>query len=162
MNRPPNIAVSIALSVVLGVATNACGSEVSKPAADLPGDWQSARAVENLHQTACEGSPYDGTKEAMTASASDRSIEVIYEPAHFRCAQSVQGFMKTSAASVDVLVQPVDMNPASVAKCDCMYGIHMNVPVQSGNYSVSVYRRWDHLSGADDALKIGSATVTIP
>lgn len=117
--------------------------------------------IDGLQQTACNGSPYDGTPEAMTASANGRSIHVTYDPAHFRCAQSVQAFLKLGAGAADVLVQPVDMNPAAVARCDCLYGVEMDFPVAGGVYSVTLYRRWDHRSGADTPLQIGSASVTI-
>jgi hypothetical protein len=142
--------------------TAACGEETAGPSADLPQGWETARLIEDLHQTACQGSPYDGTPEAMTASPSGRSIHITYEPAHFRCAQTVQGFLKLGTGNVDVLVQPIDMNPATVAKCDCFYGIQMNVQVESGRHSVAVYRRWDHKSGADSPLEIGSESVTVP
>ncbi|HVU02233.1 MAG TPA: hypothetical protein VHE30_10795 [Polyangiaceae bacterium] len=142
--------------------TAACGSETAGPAPDLPRGWETASAIQDLHQTACNGLPYDGTPEAMTASTSERSIHVLYEPAHFRCAQALQGFVKSGKGSVDVLVQPIDMNPASVAKCDCLYGVDMKIPADSGEYAVSVYRRWDHKSGADGPLQIGSESVTVP
>lgn len=151
--------------ILLVVSTGfwACGNDgASAPAPDLPQGWEAARLIQSLHQTACEGSPYDGTPEAMTASASGRSIHVNYEPAHFRCAQSVQGFVKTGTGTADVLVQPVEMNPTSIAKCDCLYGVEMDIPAKSGDYVVSLYRRWDHKSGADVPLKIGSEAVTIP
>lgn len=139
----------------------ACGDEGAPPSRDLPADWAGANLIDGVRQTACQGSPYDGTPEAMTAAASGRSIHVAYTPAHFRCAQSVQGFVKLGAGTADVLVQPIDMNPATVAKCDCLYGVEMDIPVTSGAYSVTVYRRWDHQSGGDTPLKIGSASVTI-
>ncbi len=53
------------------------------------------------------------------------------------------------------------MKPTSVAKCDCLYGVEMDLPAPKGDYTVSVYRRWDHKSGADDPLKIGSEVVTV-
>jgi uncharacterized protein involved in high-affinity Fe2+ transport len=140
----------------------ACAGENAGPRADLPQGWEQATLIEDFHQSACNGSPYDGTPEAMTASANENSVHIAYEPAHFRCAQTVQGFVKKGAGTVDVLVQPVDMNPASVAKCDCLYGLDMNVPADSGGYSITVYRRWDHKSGADSPLQIRSETLVIP
>ena len=155
------VAIGILLSMV-GLTTSACGNDESRSGPDLPRGWETARVIADVHQTACGGSPYDGTQEAMTASADGRAVHVVYEPAHFRCAQTVQGFAKIAATSIDVLVQPVDMNPATIAKCDCLYGVDMSVPAQSGTYSVTVYRRWDHKSGADEPLKIGIEAVTVP
>lgn len=157
-----SLAARTLLSLGLACCASACAGESSGPRTDLPEGWETAGVIEDFHQTACNGSPYDGTPEAMTASASDHSIHVLYEPAHFRCAQTVQGFVKKGAGTVDVLVQPTDMNPTSVAKCDCLYGVDMNIAVESGQYSVTIYRRWDHKSGADDPLKIGSTAVAIP
>lgn len=150
------------LTVVAVLGLNACGGDTQKPAADLPQGWDTAKLIEDLQQTECTGSPYDGTPEAMTASPNGKAIHIAYEPAHFRCAQSVQGFARTASGKIDILVQPIDMNPATVAKCDCMYGVHVDLPVKSGTYAVGVYRRWDHKSGADTPLMIGAQTVTIP
>lgn len=49
-------------------------------------------------------------------------------PHTFRYAQPVTGYVRVSGNAVDVLVQPADMNPSSVSKCDCLYDISLHIP----------------------------------
>ena len=162
MKTRSRLPMTVLVLASAGFCAAACGNDTAGAAPDLPQGWEAARLLAGLRQTACEGSPYDGTPEAMTASVNGRSIHVVYEPAHFRCSQSVQAFAKVGMGTADVLVQPADMNPTSIAKCDCMYGVDVDIPVESGKYSVQLYRRWDHKSGSDGPVRIGSASVAVP
>jgi hypothetical protein len=65
--------------------------------------------------------------------------------------------------SVEFLVQPTDMNPSSVAGCDCLYEITMATDASTGPATVTVYRRWDHHGGTPtDPVLVGSASATVP
>ncbi len=118
--------------------------------------------IPGLQQSSCEGSPYDGAEEALSVTGASGSLHVVYAPAHFRCSQAVAGFVLTSGGDSEILVQPIDMNPQTVAKCDCLYTIDMDIEAPEGEHLVSLFRRWDHKSGADDPLQIGSQSVTVP
>jgi hypothetical protein len=143
------------------VAAGCSGSS----AADLPAGWQSARSVQHFSQAECEGSAdvSNAPAEAIDATATSSSVSVAYHNAHFRCAQSVQGFARVAAGKVDFLVQPADMNPDKVAQCDCLYELELVEPVGAGPVTVTVYRRWDHFGGNPvEPTNVGSAAITVP
>jgi hypothetical protein len=131
---------------------------------DLPPGWEDAERIEGLTQTECAGSPYgDGPDETLTATGKAGAVSIAYDAAHFRCEQQVEGFARTTAHSVSVLVQPIDMNPSAVAGCDCLYDIRMTVGgLDQGAASVELYRRWDNANTHNDPVKIGAASVDVP
>jgi hypothetical protein len=155
MNAPIALRASLTLSLL------ACSSG-SKP--DLPAGWETAQAVTSFTQAACGGSADapDAPSESIAVSATSGSVHVAYHAAHFRCDQSVEGFMRTSPGSVDFLVQPTDMNPSHAAGCDCLYEVTLANSRPAGPTTVTLYRRWDNESGATDPLEIGTAMVTVP
>ena len=132
---------------------------------DLPNGWEDAKPVDDLQQAACAGSPYgdtgdtgEGTGERVEASASGDGVAVSYLEAHFRCAQDVAGWYRSADGEVDALVQPRDMNPRSVAGCDCLYNITFSVPVATPT-TLTLYRRWDNINDPNDPVLIGSVDV---
>ena len=137
-----------------------CGTDESDaPAgsADLPAGWEDADRIPVLTQTECreaEGDPV----EAISAVSGPDGLRVEYLQAHFRCAQAVEGFFRETDGGLDLLIQPVEMNPESVAKCLCRYDLGMSL---SGNDAdeVTVYRRWDNLNRDNDPVRVGSAPV---
>jgi hypothetical protein len=145
---------SLALLVLLG----AC-----EP--DLPDGWEDAVAVDDFTQDDCDdtgGDPPD-LETTVTASEDEPGLRVVGNNVQFRCAQDVEGFYQRSGEAVDVLVQPVDMNPESVLKCDCYYRIEAGIP-EEPPATVSLYRRWD-LHGQHDGettLPVLLGTVEVP
>jgi hypothetical protein len=131
---------------------------------DLPPGWENAQSVKSFTQAACSGSPGlpTGPNESVDVTANTRAVSIAYHAAHFRCAQSVEGFVRTGTNTADFLVQPTDMNPSSVAGCDCLYEITMGASVAAGATTVTVYRRWDHQSGSDSPVEIGAASANVP
>ena len=130
---------------------------------DLPEGWGEATRVDGLTQADCSGNPYEGTHdERLEAAVSGGGIRVEYKEAHFRCEQDVEAFEKRSGSNVDVLVQPIDMNPKNVAGCDCLYDIAFDLVELSGETTVTLYRRWDEINDPNDPVLIGSATLTVP
>jgi hypothetical protein len=87
---------------------------------------------------------------------------VVYQDAHFRCVQEVEGFFKTAGDSVDILVQPIDMDPSGTAGCDCGYKITLVVePVASGPHVTTLYRRWDNHNNPNNPVPISTAPVIV-
>lgn len=126
---------------------------------DLPDGWDGASSIADFSQSACsDADPYGETNERVEAEAASGAIAVDYLGAPFRCSQDVEGFFRTNGDAVDVLVQPVHMNPSSVAKCDCLYEIHMTVPV-APLAALTLYRRWDNINDPNDPVEIGSVQV---
>lgn len=143
------------LSVSMALAAVAC--------VDLPAGWEDAKRVSDFTQADCDGSPYDSDVPdvTVTAEADATSVTVSAEPLPFRCAQDVEGFWKASGGAVDLLVQPIDMNPSAVAGCDCLYRIDATIE-SPGAESVTVWRRWDNMNDPNDPFQAGEATVTAP
>lgn len=145
-------------------AAGACGTDDSTPVAtaELPVGWEGARRVE-VTQQPCSGSPYEGADERASFLATAGRLEVVYTEAHFRCEQPVEAFLRQSPGVVDVLVQPVDMDPKSVAMCDCLYDVDVAVaPLAAGTYQATAYRRWDNLNEPNDPLEIATGSVRVP
>jgi hypothetical protein len=132
--------------------------------ADLPEGWETAKAIEGLTQTECKGSALDETiMEQLVATPEAGAVRLKYNAAHFRCEQEVEGFVRIGSGKVDVLVQPVDMDPSAVAGCDCLYDIGMAIKgLPKGAVDVELYRRWDNINDPNDPEKVGSAEVQVP
>lgn len=124
---------------------------------DLPAGWQDAVPVDSLEQAACEGSPYDtGVVPEVTADLGSDPLHVDATAVQFRCGQDVEGFWKENGASVEVLVQPVDMNPTSVAACDCLYDLAIDVGTPEGTpEEIVLWRRWDAINDPNDPVEVG-------
>ena len=139
----------------------ACSGSGSKP--DLPSGWESAQSMKSFTQAACNGFPGlpGSPAESIAVDAGQGTVSVAYHGAHFRCDQSVEGFVRSGVKSVDFLVQPTDMNPSSVAGCDCLYEITLATSAAPGPTTVSLYRRWDNHSGSTDPVEIGTASATV-
>lgn len=114
---------------------------------ELPPDFENARLIEDFVQKDCGGTPYDTgvAPPVATLAASGGQTAVAVGPLDFRCAKPVQGFWIEDGDQVSVLVQPIDMNPAAVAGCDCLYDVEFTLPVSTA--AVEVYTRGDNQSG---------------
>jgi hypothetical protein len=132
--------------------------------ADLPSGWEDAEKIDHLIQAECSGSAYDpDVKETLVVTPEPSGAELAYGSAHFRCAQSVEGFARRGSAKVDVLVQPIDMNPSEVAGCDCLYDITISLDgLTQGSEAFTLYRRWDNLNSGNDPVLVGTTMAQIP
>lgn len=138
------------LLVVASLWLGGCGP-------DLPQGWNGAESVDALTQSQCQGSPYEGTHdEHIEGSMENSPVTVAYRFAHFRCEQEVEAFYRLVGDGVEVLVQPVDMDPSAVAACDCLYDIDFELRLEAdlAPTSLTLLRRWDH-QGGDDLVTIG-------
>ncbi|MBN1337304.1 MAG: hypothetical protein JXB39_15200 [Deltaproteobacteria bacterium] len=128
-------------------------------APDLPAGWEDAEGIEDFTQDECGGSPYDtGWESTVEANADNPGLRVVGDDLHFRCEQDVEGFYRVDGTAVDVLVQPVDMNPGLVAGCDCLYRVEASIP-EEPPATVTLYRRWDNLNDENDPVLVGSVEV---
>lgn len=113
--------------------------------ADLPEGWEDARRIEGFEQKACEGDPYDDSiTDQVTATPAGGGVGFVWENAHYRCAQDVEGFYRFDGPLLQVLVQPVDMHPTTVAGCDCLYRVGFSVDGAEDGWEL--WRRWDALN----------------
>ena len=139
-----------ALCLLVGLA--ACGP-------DVPDGWEDAEPVDALTQSACEGSPYEDHDERVEGDLTASPVELSLKEGHFRCEQEVEAFHRRIGDWLEVLVQPVDMDPRIVAACDCLYDIDMEITVGGAPLvEATIYRRWDDLNEPNDPVAVGSIT----
>ena len=160
-------------TAVLVLTFTACGGDdggLGSFDADLPVGWESAERIEEFIQFPCSGSPYDydagspseNPAERIMFTAAEGSFRVEYEEAQFRCAQDVEGFVRLSRTDVDILIQPVEMNPDGVAGCDCLYDITMVVDgLEERPHDITIWQRGDNFSGNEDPEQIASTTLEL-
>ena len=127
--------------------TFACSStpeQVETPY-NLPGIWSTAILIENFTQEECNEDMEAVMESAPKASvkAVNDSLIITYPNAHFRCDQAVQGFIKQTEKGYSILIQPKELNPAMVAKCDCGYKLVATLPKTKSN-DVRVFHRGDN------------------
>lgn len=122
---------------------------------DLPEGWEDALVVEDFTQGQCQGDPYGDYDETVTAEVQGADLAFDWRQAPFRCEQDVEGFYRTEGDRLQVLVQPRDMHPTSVAKCDCLYDLTFAVPDWDGPWDA--YRRWDAINDPNEPVLVGSS-----
>jgi hypothetical protein len=128
---------------------------------DLPKGWEDAERVSHFLQLACPGADSEPGDERMDVRGAEREVLIEYYDAPFRCAQELEAYSKESGSQLDVLVQPVDMHPENVTKCDCLYELHLLVETwQERRYAVDLYRRWDHFNSDNDPVEVASTEVS--
>ena len=115
---------------------------------DLPGFWTGARLIQDFNQETCNEDMDEVTANAPKASTKivEGNLILTYPNAHFRCDQSVQGFIKQRDDRYAVLVQPIEMNPVMVAKCDCGYTLTATLPNVTAN-EIRLFHRGDNHDG---------------
>ncbi len=115
---------------------------------NLPGIWAEATLIEHFTQAICNEDMEEVMENAPKASTKvvNDTILLTYPNAHFRCDQAVQGYVKRTDNGYSVLIQPTEMNPFMVAKCDCGYTLEAKLPNIKPN-DVRVFHRGDNHGG---------------
>ena len=115
---------------------------------DLPGFWTDATLIQHFNQGKCNEDMDEVTANAPKASTKivEGKLILTYPNAHYRCDQSVQGFVRQKDNGYAVLVQPIEMNPVMVAKCDCGYTLTAILPNVTAN-EVRLFHRGDNHAG---------------
>ena len=131
-------------SISLTFACSTTPEQVETPY-NLPGIWSKATLI-SLTQEECNENMTEVTASAPKASVKEvnDNLVITYPNAHFRCDQTVQGFMRQSDDGYSILIQPTEMEPKMAAKCDCGYTLHATLPKAKSN-SVRVFHRGDNL-----------------
>jgi hypothetical protein len=145
--RLASILMSAALLACAGVSPETSGVAAFSQSQCLAG-------IEQLDQ---------GRRERVEWSAAAGRLIVRHRDAHFRCEQRVTVLLRRTGTAIDLLVQPADMDPPSVAKCDCLYDISFEVPgLEAGTYDVTLSRRLDNRHSPNVPIRIGSERITVP
>lgn len=154
-------AAALAASLLIAACgSDTAGSEGGRDV-DLPEGWEDASSVQGFIQFACSGSPAESSSEQVETRGAEGQVLIEVRDAHFRCAQDVEAYYETSDGKLDVLVQPVDMDPDGVAGCDCLYELFILVDeLDERDFDLTVFRRWDNINDDNDPIEIGSAEVS--
>ena len=128
------IASASTLAVAAALALAGCSS-------DLPEGWEDADSL-SVVQGTCNA-PHGNLLELVEAEGRPGELRVTYMNAPFRCEQKVTAYMKRDGALIDVLFQPEEMDPSSVARCDCAYTLESTFDAPEGGVTLTVYRRGD-------------------
>jgi hypothetical protein len=128
----------------LAVLTMGLFVDCDDGADELPEGWAGARRL-TLRQSACAGDPYTSMPHSrLELSESDGTLAGVYKEAQFRCGnQQVCGFTLEAGPATRLLVQPCDLHPSTVPRCDCLYEVSFTLPDRSGRTSVELFSRRD-------------------
>jgi hypothetical protein len=150
-------ALSIPLLVV-GALLAGCGGEEGP---NLPVGWEEATLLIDFGQTACLGDPLDDPEatQEINASLLSGSARITWTNALFRCEQDVEAYIRRDGTRVDVLVQPVEILPEQIARCDCYYDLDMSFNVDDSLTAIGFYTRNDEIGGPSSPSLVGTLTV---
>jgi hypothetical protein len=135
---------------------NADGSE-SACVNDLPADFVCQRSLK-VEQSQCSGNA-TGTTLAPHAHWSTDGKSLHIEEARFRCNQSVCAYLDASSDAAKILLQPCEMSPSTVTRCDCGYSFDVPVALPEAVSSVSVELRSDAYGGEPTSRALGTLSV---
>jgi hypothetical protein len=130
--------------------------------ADLPAGWEDAETLDDFswEESDSGGGGCDDTacEATMSARAAAPGLRVTGEDLPFVGAEPVEGFYRRNGGQVDVLVQPVDMNP-DWDSCIDVIRIEAGIP-EDPPATVTLYQRSHHGQGEpNDPVLVGSVGV---
>ena len=76
----------------------------------------------------------------------------------FRCKQPLDGFLRRSPDQIDLLLQPINMDPRDVAKCTCTFDVEADV-VAKGTVAFSGFVRGDNYGGVQEPKQVGETVI---
>jgi hypothetical protein len=124
--------------IALALWTVECDSDHE----DLPAGWAGALSLP-VDQSQCDRSTAMPNAGALMLMRDMGRLRATYQNAQFRCEQRLCAYRLEEAGGTRVLVQPCEMNPGTVARCDCLYSLGFDlVGVETGR-TVELHRRWD-------------------
>jgi hypothetical protein len=132
------------LLVLLALGAGTCGED-----ADLPAAWAGARDVV-VDQSACGGDGAVSNQGKLVLTRDMAQLRGAYEGAPFRCNQRVCAYRVDQGGTTRVLVQPCEMNPAMVTKCDCLYSVTFTLEEVPAGHMVELHRRWDRYGATEE------------
>lgn len=123
----------------------------------------------SLQQSAClpssetqEPAQTDG-KEAYTLTANGDQLEITYKNAPFRCEQKVAWEASLDGQVLTAIVRPQDMNPTTVARCNCRYDLGVKIgPLNKGKYTVKIQQKSDNYGSPSTTKDVHTGEVTLP
>ena len=140
-----------------GCGGQSAGSAQSGCASDLPAGFDCERSL-SVEQSQCLGDA-TGVNSTPNVHWSTDGKALHVEDARFRCNQSVCAYLDASSAEAKVLLQPCEMKPSTVARCDCSYGFDVSVALPNTTSSVSIDLRSDAYGSDPTSQALGTLNV---
>lgn len=132
----------------------ACG----EPEPEMPEGWEDATLLVDFTQSDCAGDP-GSAQEEILVQVTLPTVRVNWDKTLFRCDQAVEAYLRQGDGNVDLLVQPVDLNPEQVARCDCLYDLEARFNGDETLGSVTLYKRNDEVGGPSTPVQITSVVL---
>jgi hypothetical protein len=110
----------------------------------LPEAWEGAEEI-SLHVSECDAAD-ESIPESVSLDAADADVAAQFLSAGFRCSQDLCAYHLEEGGTGKVLVQPCEIHPDVVAKCDCRYDIEFEFPRPSGD-RVEIWKGTDAYGG---------------
>ena len=107
----------------------------------LPTGWTGAQQL-TVQQSMCDSTALS-TNPTFELANSGGTITGTLRDANFRCQQQVCAYLLDSGATTRALVQPCELHPSSVPKCDCHYDVTFTLLARADRTTVEIYRRDD-------------------
>jgi hypothetical protein len=107
----------------------------------IPAGWNGAQPLA-IQQSACNS---DGVSVTPTLDVTEASgvIAGTLKDASFRCQQSLCAYVSDSGPTTRVLLQPCDLHPTNVPKCDCAYDVTFTLGTRADRTAIEIYQRLD-------------------
>lgn len=143
----------LSLALASGCGAQSAG-EHAACTSDLPEGFRCQQAL-SVEQSECSG---NATGETLTPSVhwttDGKALHI--EDVRFRCKQSVCAYVDTSSrgSTAQVLLQPCDMSPSTVYRCDCGYSFDVPISLPSTTTGVSVQQRSDAYGGGEPTSRV--------
>ena len=143
------------------LAAGCGGQSASSPqsgcASDLPAAFDCQRSL-SVEQSQCLGNA-TGVNLTPNVHWSTDGKALHVEDARFRCNQSVCAYLDASSVEAKVLLQPCEMSPSTVARCDCSYSFDVPVSLPKTTSHVSVELRSDAYVSEPTSQALGTLNV---
>ena len=108
---------------------------------DLPPGWESADFVKSFTGPCLWGNIEDGQSELGAVSIDGETI-LFVDRLSFNCvADNLDVFVKEEGESMEILIQPSEMNPGSLTRCMCTYDVRAFLGALAAKSSFSVWSR---------------------
>jgi hypothetical protein len=130
-----------------------CAVECDSEQDDLPAGWELALSLP-VDQSSCGGTSVMSSTGTLVLMRDMGRLRATYQGAQFRCEQRLCAFRLEETGGTRVLVQPCEMNPATVTRCDCLYAVGFDLPAVETGRTVELHRRWDRYGATAEPVPV--------
>jgi hypothetical protein len=125
----------VGLLVATMVATSCSGSS-----SDLPPGWEGS---EELSLAGWDCTTPVGSPPAIEIASRAEGLQVVLHRLAKRCNQDLCAFAREDDAATMVLIQPREMHPEAVTRCDCPAEVAFVLPSRESRGTLAIWYRND-------------------